>query len=107
MPLAAPKNPGDVPAPLGLRRGGPAAARQKRRAWERGSCTPGTLAARSARMADDKVKRRPTDISKINVEDEAEVRYWSDALGVSEALLRELVSRVGSSASAVRRRLGI
>lgn len=55
---------------------------------------------------DNPQRKGVADRSRINLNDDAEVRYWTEQLGVSEALLRELVSRVGNSASAVRRRLG-
>ena len=57
-------------------------------------------------VVDNLNKSGVADRSRINLSDDYEVRYWTEELGVSEALLRELVSRVGNSASAVRRRLG-
>jgi hypothetical protein len=45
------------------------------------------------------------DRSRINVDEPYEVRYWTEALGVSEAKLREAVIAVGTSADAVRRYL--
>lgn len=57
-------------------------------------------------LMDNLKKKAVADRSRINLEETHEVRYWTETLGVSEALLRELVSRVGNSASAVRRRLG-
>lgn len=56
-------------------------------------------------MTDDKTDRGPQDRSRINLSEDYEVRYWTNALGVSEARLRELVDRVGSSANAVREAL--
>jgi hypothetical protein len=53
-----------------------------------------------------KMPNRVTDDrSRINVDEPYEVRYWTEALGVSEAKLREAVIAVGTSADAVRRYL--
>ncbi|WP_334165278.1 DUF3606 domain-containing protein [Achromobacter mucicolens] len=56
-------------------------------------------------MSDDLSKRGPQDRSRINV-NEAHERYWTQALGVTEAQLREAVKAVGPSATAVREHLG-
>jgi len=45
------------------------------------------------------------DRKLISLEQDYEVRYWTEALGVSDAKLREVVGRVGSSAEAVRQAL--
>lgn len=52
-------------------------------------------------MSDDKnqVKR---DRSRISLDEEYEVRYWTEALGVSRDELEEAVKSVGHSADAVR-----
>ena len=34
-------------------------------------------------MADDKTNRGPQDRSRINMHEDYEVRYWTEALGVS------------------------
>jgi hypothetical protein len=57
-------------------------------------------------MSDDKTKRSPQDSSRINLSEDYEVRYWTEALGISTDRLREVVDEVGPSASAVRARLG-
>lgn len=57
-------------------------------------------------MADDKTNRGAQDRTRVNVNEEHEVRYWTQALGVSEEKLREAVSAVGVSADAVRQHLG-
>jgi hypothetical protein len=57
-------------------------------------------------MSDDTTKQGPADRSRINVNQPHELAYWTQALGVSAARLREVVSEVGTSASAVRERLG-
>jgi len=57
-------------------------------------------------MADNLNERDPRDRTRINVNEDWEVRYWSQELGVSEDRLRELVKQHGVSADAVRRALG-
>jgi Protein of unknown function (DUF3606) len=57
-------------------------------------------------MADDKTKRAPHDAARINVNEEYEVRYWTETLGVSAEQLKELVRQHGVSAAAVRQALG-
>jgi len=54
-------------------------------------------------MADDLKDRGAQDRARINLNEEHEVRYWTEALNVSEAQLRTAVSAVGLSAEAVRR----
>ena len=48
-----------------------------------------------------------SDRDLISLAQEHEVRYWTKALGVSEARLREAVARVGHSAAKVRVELGM
>jgi len=57
-------------------------------------------------MSDDLSKRGQQDRSRINVNEEHEVRYWTEALGVSREQLVAAVERVGVSADAVRAHLG-
>ncbi len=57
-------------------------------------------------MSDDLNNRGPQDRSRINVNEEHEVRYWSKEFGVTEQELRDAVSGAGVSADAVRERLG-
>jgi hypothetical protein len=56
-------------------------------------------------MADDKSNRGEPDRSRININEDYEVRYWTQALGVSRERLEELVKRHGSSADAIRQAL--
>jgi len=56
-------------------------------------------------MADDRMKRGTQDRSKISLDQEHEIRYWTQELGVSEAALTAAVSKVGNSVKAVRREL--
>jgi Protein of unknown function (DUF3606) len=57
-------------------------------------------------MADDPTKRGSQDRSRINLNEEYEVRYWSNTLGVTPERLREVVNEVGNSVEKVRERLG-
>jgi hypothetical protein len=57
-------------------------------------------------MSDDTSQRGPQDRSRINLGQAHEVRYWTQALGVSEAELSRAVGAVGSSADKVREFLG-
>lgn len=55
---------------------------------------------------DDLKNKGAQDRARINVNEEHEVRYWTDALGISEQRLRELVKEVGPGVDAVRAQLG-
>ena len=54
---------------------------------------------------DDMKNRGPQDRSRINTDQDYEVRYWSEALGVSEDELKRAVQTVGPSAERVREHL--
>ena len=57
-------------------------------------------------MADDFANRGQQERSRINVHEEHEVRYWTEALGVSREQLEAAVKEVGPMAAAVREKLG-
>ena len=57
-------------------------------------------------MADNLQNAGPQDRSRINVNEDWEVQYWTKELGVSKERLTELVREVGTSSSAVREKLG-
>jgi len=57
-------------------------------------------------MSDDLSKRGQQDRCRINIHEEHEVRYWTEALGVTREELQRAVEQVGVSASAVREHLG-
>ena len=57
-------------------------------------------------MSDNKSNRGPADAQRINVNEDYEVTYWTQALDVSEEKLRETVKRVGVMAKDVREALG-
>src|SRR3546814_18363451 len=53
-------------------------------------------------MADDKRHVGAPDRDRISLGEDYEIRDWTEALGVSEAQLREAVDAVGNSADKVR-----
>lgn len=53
-------------------------------------------------MADDKKSVGTPDRDRISLSEDYEIRDWTQALGVSEAQLREAVDAVGNSADKVR-----
>ncbi|MDM0022322.1 DUF3606 domain-containing protein [Variovorax saccharolyticus] len=57
-------------------------------------------------MPDDTSNRGAQDRARINVNEDHEIRYWTQALGVTQAQLREAVAAVGVGADAVRQHLG-
>ena len=56
-------------------------------------------------MSDDKSKTGGQDRKRINVNEDYELRYWAETLGVAPARVVEAVSAVGDSAEAVREHL--
>jgi len=57
-------------------------------------------------MSDDKNDRGPQDRTRINLNEQYEVRYWTKALGVTRDELQELVQKHGNSAARIREALG-
>jgi hypothetical protein len=57
-------------------------------------------------MADDKTKKGPADSNRINISEDYEIAYWTDALGVTKEKLADAVRAVGPTAAAVRKHLG-
>lgn len=53
-------------------------------------------------MADDLSNRGPQDRARISLTEEHEMVYWTKALGVTEAQLKEAVVAAGNSAASVR-----
>jgi hypothetical protein len=53
-------------------------------------------------MADDKTKKGPADRSRINVNEDYELDYWTAEFGVTREELREAVKTAGPSVEAVR-----
>ena len=56
---------------------------------------------------DNLTKRDQPDRSKINMSEDFEFKYWLKALGVSKDDLQRAVEKVGNSAAAVRKELGV
>ena len=54
-------------------------------------------------MSDNLSARGPQDRSRINVNEEWELAYWSKKFGVSPEQLREAVAAVGVSAAEVEK----
>jgi hypothetical protein len=57
-------------------------------------------------MAHDRTKKGSQDRSRINMNEDYEVKYWTHHLGVSREELQKAVEKVGNSAAAVRKELG-
>ena len=57
-------------------------------------------------MTDDLKDRGAQDRSRVNVNEDYEVRYWTQKWGVSKEQLTAAVQKVGVSVSAVARELG-
>ncbi|MCA6097629.1 DUF3606 domain-containing protein [Bradyrhizobium australafricanum] len=58
-------------------------------------------------MPDNLTNRVQPDRSKINMHEPYEVKHWTQALGVSKDELHKAVDKVGNSAAAVRKELGL
>jgi 3-oxoacyl-[acyl-carrier-protein] synthase III len=56
-------------------------------------------------MAKPKTKRAVPDRSKISMENEAVVRYWTKHLGVTRERSQSIVEKVGNSAASVLKEL--
>ena len=56
---------------------------------------------------DNRGKKGQPDRSRINLSEDYEVKYWSKHLGVSREQLAKVVEKVGNSAAAVRKELGL
>ncbi len=50
---------------------------------------------------DDKNNRGPQDAARINVNEDYELRYWSEKFGLSPEKLKEVVADVGVSVKKV------
>lgn len=57
-------------------------------------------------MPDDLTKKGPRDASKINVNEDWELDYWTKELGVPAETLKGIVSLVGTRVSDVKRWMG-
>ena len=55
----------------------------------------------------DVVKKAAPDRSKILMDRDDEVKYWTKHLGISRDELQRIVDKVGPSAAAIRKELGM
>ena len=67
------------------------------------NATPFTL--RIARGAKKMISKTNPDRSKIIIEHEDQIKYWSRHFGVTKDELTRAIERVGNSAAAVRKQL--
>ena len=58
-------------------------------------------------MTDSLTKRDQPDRSKINMNRDYEVHYWTKHLNISKEELQKAVEKVGNSAAAVRMELAV
>ena len=56
---------------------------------------------------DGLTKKETPDRSKINMQQPHEVHYWTKHLNVSKEELQKAIDKVGNSAAAARKQLGI
>ena len=57
-------------------------------------------------MSDDKTNRGPRDADRVNINEDYEVRYWTQKWNVTEAQLKDAVRRAGVMARDVAKALG-
>jgi hypothetical protein len=57
-------------------------------------------------MSDNLNQRGQQDRSRINVDEDWEVRYWTKELGVTKEQLEQAVKTAGTNVAAVRQHLG-
>lgn len=56
---------------------------------------------------DSVAKKHQADRSRINLNEDFEVKYWTRHLGVSREELEKAIGKVGNSAATVRKELAI
>lgn len=56
-------------------------------------------------MSDNKLEEVPQDSSRISVQKESELEYWTERLGVNAEMLKAAVNAVGPSSLAVQEHL--
>ena len=54
-------------------------------------------------MTDDRTKKGIQDRTRINANEDYELRYWSERFGVTQDQLKTAVNKVSNSVSAVER----
>lgn len=58
-------------------------------------------------MTDDLLNKGPRDRSHISMAQAHEVHYWTRHFGISKDDLQRAIEKVGTSAAAVRKELGL
>jgi hypothetical protein len=58
-------------------------------------------------MSDDLLNKGPRDRSHISMAQAHEVHYWTRHFGISKDDLQRAIEKVGTSAAAVRKELGL
>jgi hypothetical protein len=58
-------------------------------------------------MSDDLLNKGRRDRSHISMREPHEVHYWTRHLGISKEELQRAIEKVGDSAAAVRKELGL
>ena len=53
------------------------------------------------------LRRAQPDRGKIDMSDDVAVRYWCKHLGITRPQLQHVIEKVGSSAAAVEKELGV
>lgn len=56
-------------------------------------------------MSDDRSKKGLQDRTRVNTNEDYELRYWSEKFGVSQDRLKAAVRKVGNSVAAVEKEL--
>ena len=68
---------------------------------------PRSFTQKEEAMPDNLTQRHQPDRSKINMNEDYEVKYWTHALGASRDQIQRAIDKVGNSAAAVRKELGV
>jgi hypothetical protein len=63
--------------------------------------------AMGSNVTDSLTKRDQPDRSKINMDEDYEVHYWTKHLKISKEELQKAIGKVGNSAAAVRKELAL
>lgn len=58
-------------------------------------------------MTDDKTIQAPHDANRINLNEDYEVRYWTERFGVAKEALSDAINTVGPNVKTVRAYLGV
>ena len=58
-------------------------------------------------MTDSLTRREQPDRSKINMNEDHEVHYWTKHLKIAKEELPKVIDKVGNSAAAVRKELAV